>query len=168
MPSAVADPSKTPKYAVSKLDPKDVLDQYLNGKTTPQIAAEHGISRQALNAWLRRTDLESWQSAQTALAEEEVDKAKDYRAQIQQRLETADKEERDRLTIALACARDAEKSAQWRLERVCRRIYGQDAPPAGTNAVQININLRGDKPLDVVGEQDKIGLSVVENVQSKT
>lgn len=126
MPSAVSDPSKTPKYAVSKLDPKDVLDQYLNGKTTPQIAAEHGISRQALNAWLRRTDLEGWQAAQTALAEEEVDKAKEYRSSIQQRLETANKEERERLNIALACARDAEKSAQWRLERVCRRIYGDE------------------------------------------
>ena len=143
--SAVAEhPEKAPKYIVSALDPKQIIDQYLHGKTTPQIAKELGISRQALNAWLKRTDEDGWRVAQTVLAEEEVDAAKDYRASIQVRLEQADKDERDRLNIALACARDAERSAQWRLERVCRRIYGQDSPPSSVVPVQININLKPD------------------------
>ena len=46
--------------------------------------------------------------------------------------------------LDLTRAREQLRSAQWDLERVCRRIYGQDQPPAGMNAVQININLRGD------------------------
>ena len=137
----MADVNKAPKFAVTKLDPGAVIDQYLQGKTSAQIAAENGITRQALQAWLLRNDAEGWKQAQTAQAQEELDEAIDYRKSIQTRLETADREERDRLNIALACARDAEKSAQWRLERVCKRIYGQDVAQVGS-AVQININLR--------------------------
>ena len=47
-------------------------------------------------------------------------------------------------------ARERLRAAQWDLERVCRRIYGQDAPPAGVNAVQININLRSERATNAV------------------
>ena len=47
--------------------------------------------------------------------------------------------------LSLARARERVRAAQWELERTCRRIYGQDQPPAGVNAVQININLRRDQ-----------------------
>jgi transposase len=136
----------SPKFAVTKLDPEAVIAQYLEGKTSQEIAKANGISRQALQAWLIRNDAEGWKTAQTVVAQEELDEARDYRASIQARLETADREERERLNIALACARDAEKSAQWRLERVCRRIYGQDAPASAAQAVQININMRAAEP----------------------
>ena len=43
-------------------------------------------------------------------------------------------------TIYTHIARERLKSAQWDLERVCRRIYGQDAPAAG-GRVSINISL---------------------------
>jgi hypothetical protein len=33
------------------------------------------------------------------------------------------------------------KSAQWNLERVCRRIYGQDAPKEPTEKVNIILNI---------------------------
>lgn len=135
------DASKTPKFAVTKLVPGDVIDQYLQGKTSAQLAKEHGITRQALQAWLLRNDPEGWRHAQTAIAQEELDEAIDYRKSIQAKLEKADKEERDRLNIALALARDAEKSAQWRLERVCRRIYGQDVPQGSSDRVSITLNI---------------------------
>jgi hypothetical protein len=59
--------------------------------------------------------------------------------------------------LSLSRARERLKAAQWDLERVCRRIYGQDAPPQGVNAVQININLKrvGSEPRAVLsGEVD--------------
>ena len=33
------------------------------------------------------------------------------------------------------------RSAQWNLERVCRRIYGQDAPKEPTEKVNIILNI---------------------------
>lgn len=149
-------PEKAPKFAVKKLDPAEVLNQYLAGKTSRQIAEENGITRQALQAWLLREDAQGWQLAQTAIAQEDVDEAIDYRKSIQARIEGADKEERERLNIALVCARDAEKSAQWRLERVCRRIYGQDQVPASVMPIQINIGISRDaakeeKSLEISG-----------------
>lgn len=139
--SEQAAPNKAPKFAVTKLDPQEVLNQYLAGKTSKQIAEENGITRQALQAWLLREDSQGWQVAQTVSAQEDLDEARDYRISLQARIETADREERERLNIALVCARDAEKSAQWRLERVCRRIYGQDAPPSSVIPIQINIGI---------------------------
>ena len=66
------------------------------------------------------------------------------------------------LTLARLRACEAQlRAAQWDLERVCRRIYGQDAPPAGSAAVQININLRNQsdkkdvQAIDVTAEQVK-------------
>ena len=55
--------------------------------------------------------------------------------------------------LDLTRAREQLRSAQWDLERVCRRIYGQDAPPNAGAGVNININLRR-APLDIVGEAD--------------
>jgi hypothetical protein len=41
------------------------------------------------------------------------------------------------------------RSAQWDLERVCRRIYGQDVAQV-SQAVQININLRREHATNAV------------------
>lgn len=143
---------RAPKYAVSKLDPAEVLNEYLHGRSTKEIAAANGISRQALNDWLLRKDEEGWKRAQSIVAEEDAERAREVRQSIQDKLGTANKEERDRLNIALACARDDERGAMWRLERVNRRIYGQDQPPNGAAQVAIQINLRrSEKPLESVG-----------------
>src|SRR6185437_16900705 len=50
-----------------------------------------------------------------------------------------------RLTHAREVLRAADTELdhqKWLLERLIKRIYGQDAPPQGVNAVQININLK--------------------------
>jgi len=70
-----------------------------------------------------------WKDAQVVKAMKRKEDAEDL-------LETATN------ALDLTRARELLRSAQWDLERVCRRIYGQDAPPQGVNAVQININLR--------------------------
>lgn len=116
-------------------DPKDVLNRVLNEQSTKDIAASLGVTRSALNQWLLTVAEDDWKAAQVIRAHKRKEEAED---------------ELDTATDALSLAR-AEKrlrAAQWDLERVCRRIYGQDAPPAGSAAVQININLRskGDDP----------------------
>ena len=109
---------------------QDVLTRVLNEESTKDIAASYGVTRSALNYWLIEHCDTEWKAAQVVRAlkrkedsEEEMDTAQD--------------------SLTLARAEKRLRAAQWDLERVCRRIYGQDAPPAGANAVQININLRG-------------------------
>jgi hypothetical protein len=112
------------------IDPKTVLERYLSDESTKDIAASYGVTRQAIGLFLLRTAEEQWKEAQVARAIARKESAEDD-------LEIAPD------ALALARARERLRAAQWDLERVCRRIYGQDAPPAGVNAVQININLRG-------------------------
>jgi len=132
-------------------DAPTILRRYLSDEATKDIAASYGVTRQALNQFLLKFAENDWKEAQVARAISRRENCLDKLSEISNRIETADQEERHRLKLALACAEAELKAAQWDLERVCRRIYGQDAPPAGTQAVQININLRG-KPLDVVGD----------------
>jgi hypothetical protein len=72
---------------------------------------------------------EQWRSAQ-------VVKALRRKEEADELIETASN------PLDLARAREKLKSAQWDLERVCRRIYGQDSVPNAGAGVQININLR--------------------------
>lgn len=112
------------------VDPKDVLDRYLAGETGPQIAQSLGVTKQALSHWLSNVAEQEWRSAQFVKAFNRKEQADDL-------IETASN------PLDLARAREMLRSAQWDLERVCRRIYGQDAPPA-VAAVQINIGIRKD------------------------
>jgi hypothetical protein len=58
-------------------------------------------------------------------------------------------------SLDLARARELLKAAQWDLEKVCRRIYGQDvqADQLGKVNIVLNIGQQRSEPLDVVGEE---------------
>lgn len=110
------------------VSPKDVIERYLAEQSTKDIAASLGVTRSALNQWLLTYAESDWKAAQIIRAhkrkeeaEEEMDGAQD--------------------PLSLARARERLRAAQWDLERVQRRIYGQDVPNVA-QAVQININLR--------------------------
>ena len=109
---------------------QDVLTRVLNEESTKDIAASYGVTRSALNYWLIEHCDTEWKASQVVRALKRKEDSEDE-------MDTA----MDALTLARAEKRL--RAAQWDLERVCRRIYGQDAPPVGANAVQININLRG-------------------------
>ena len=113
---------------LKNVDPKDVLDRYLAGETGPQIAQSLGVTKQALSHWLSNTAETEWKSAQFV-------KAWNLKEEADELVKKADN------PLDLARAREMLRSAQWDLERVCRRIYGQDAP-AAAQAVQVIINLR--------------------------
>jgi hypothetical protein len=135
-------------------DPKTILARYLSDESTKDIAKCYGVTRQALGQYLLKHAESEWKEAQVARAIARKEQAEDDMESIGLRIEGADKDGRDRLTLTLSLARERLKSAQWDLERVCRRIYGQDVSPDQLGRISITLNI-GDKPLDVVGEQVK-------------
>jgi predicted transcriptional regulator len=120
------------------LDPKEVLQRYLAEETGAQIAESLGVTRAALSYFMIKHAEQEWRDAQVTKALQRKEKAEDL-------MDRADN------ALDLTRAREQLRSAQWDLERVCRRIYGQDSVPSGGNAVQININLRRDNEKVVVG-----------------
>lgn len=119
-----------------------VLARYLGEESTKEIAQSLGVTRSALNYWLLEYAEKEWKSAQVVKALKRKEDAEDD-------META----ADALTLARA--RERLKAAQWDLERVCRRIYGQDVTPDQLGRVSITLNIGGREPLDVVAEQQK-------------
>jgi hypothetical protein len=122
------------------VDPKDILERYLGEETSTQIAATYGVTRAALSYFMLKHAEEQWKDAQVTKAMQRKENAEDL-------LESASN------PLDLARARELLRAAQWDLERVCRRIYGQDQQVASGAAVNIQINLRRE-PLDVVGDAD--------------
>ena len=116
------------------IDPKSVLQRYLDGENSTQIAETLNVTKQGLSYWLLKHAEQEWKDAQ-------VVKAISIYENAQEELNVR-KEARDPLDLAYA--RENLKSAQWQLERVCRRIYGQDAPPTSGAGVIINIGINRD------------------------
>ena len=112
------------------VDPKAVLDRYLAEENSDSIAKSYGVTRAALSLFMLKNAEAEWKDAQLTKALIRKERAEDL-------MEKADN------ALDLTRAREQLRSAQWELERVCRRIYGQDAPTAA-QAVQINISLRRD------------------------
>lgn len=127
--------------ALRDADPKAILARYLSDESTKDIAASYGVTRQALGQYLLKTAESEWKEAQVSRAIARREAEIDRLDAIQTAVKNANQEERSRLKISLACAEKSLAAAQWDLERVCRRIYGQDAP-AAAQAVQVVINLR--------------------------
>jgi predicted DNA-binding protein YlxM (UPF0122 family) len=127
--------------ALRGADPKTILARYLSDESTKDIAKDFGVSRQALGQFLLKHAETEWKEAQVARAIARKEQAEDDMEGIASRIEGADKEERDRLTLTLSLARERLKAAQWDLERVCRRIYGQDVTPDQLGRVSITLNI---------------------------
>jgi hypothetical protein len=94
-------------------DPRKILLRYLSDESTEVIAKDYGVTRQSLGQYLLKHAEEEWKGAQVARALARKEKAEDDMANAADPLQ-------------LAKARELLKSAQWDLERVCKRIYGID------------------------------------------
>jgi hypothetical protein len=115
------------------VDPKQVLERYLAEETGPQIAASYGVTKAALSYFMLKYAEDEWKSAQLVKALMRKDRAEEM-------MERADN------SLDLARARELLKAAQWDLERVCRRIYGQETQVnVAQIAVQIGVQLRGSE-----------------------
>lgn len=122
---------------LKNVNPDDVLERYLAEEKTADIAKSLGVTFAGLSHWLLQHAEGQWKSAQVVLA-------------LKRKMEADELIETASTPLDLARAREKLRSAQWDLERVCRRIYGQDAPAALANAVQINITLRGGNATNAV------------------
>ncbi len=104
-----------------------VLDRALNGERQVDIARELGVHQTTLSAALLKYVEDDWKTVQVARAVCALDKFEDEIDQAQDML-------------ALNRARERLKSAQWQLERLHRRLFGEQQNQ-GHNAVQINIGI---------------------------
>lgn len=135
------------------LDTNTVLARYQT-ETIEQIAQSLGASDVGLYLKIIREAPEQWKEHQAAKALRDLERA-------EERLEGANG------MLEIARAREVLKSAQWRLERVLRRIYGQDQPSSVGQAVQININLRGAPQRSSAAIEHEGEIAVSENVESR-
>lgn len=126
-----------------------VLARVVNDEKLVDIAKDLGLSRSALNMALLEYAEDDWKKAQVARAQTRLDRARDYRermAALFNKNATAEEIENGIActTETLTLARDEEKSAQWELERLCNRIYGQDKAPGEGGKVSITLNIGGE------------------------
>jgi len=128
----------------AQITPQELLDRYEQGETMPQIAADLNVSHQAIYRLLLDKCPEEWKEYQAARALANLDHADEA-------LDSAGN------MVEVAKANHRVKSAQWKLERVLRRIYGQDAPP-----VSININL-GDIGSKIARLEQELGARTIEH-----
>lgn len=122
-------------------DPKKILLEVIDGKKTEEIAVSLGVSRDRLTFYLRTHATQDWIEAQIVRelrrkdeAEDEIDNAQDM--------------------LQLNKATQKLKSAQWSLERVYRRVYGEVKETPTERPIQINIALRrlGDSGTRIIDQ----------------
>ena len=101
-----------------------VIDRVHNGETMTQIARSLGMGKSKLYAVILEQCPDEWRGTQVGIALERLENA-------QEELEGIDTSQQNGgAEVARVRARIA--SAQWQLERVCRRIYG--------NSVQVDVS----------------------------
>jgi len=105
-----------------------ILAHYENGASIYALAEKLGVDNATIYRQLLKHRPEDWKEVRGARYLSEIEEA-----------EKDMKEARD--PLAVTRARERLANAKWHLERLNRRIYGQDAPPASA-AVQINIGIR--------------------------
>lgn len=118
----------------------NAIQSYGEGLSVYAIASSLGVEHTTLYRHLVKHREADWREAKVARALAELEEA-------EEELKTAPD------GLALSRARERCRAAQWQLERLMRRIYGQEQAAGPTSAIQININLKRE-PLDV-GVSDK-------------
>jgi hypothetical protein len=121
----MADNLPVPKW----FDARKILELVVEGKRTEDIAAQLGTSKERLSFYLRKHSPEDWKEAQIIRELRRKDEAEDD-------IDNAN----DAIQLNKAIAKL--KSAQWSLERVYRRVYGDVKEPEDRRPVFINIDIR--------------------------
>lgn len=118
--------------ALATIQPSVILDRYLSDEPVDAIAASYSVTQQALSKYLIKHSLSDWQECQVARALARKEKAEQDMQDLRNGKYVNDKGEDVPIdAVVLACARERLKSAQWDLERVCRRIYGANVELTG-------------------------------------
>ena len=130
------------------LKPTDILPRLLADERMADIAASLHVTRSALNMWFLETCEDDWKKVQVARAITRKEGAEDA-------LDSAPD------PLSLARARERLKAAQWDLERICRRIYGEDR-------AQLQVQVQPILVISVAGAPQTDCHAIIENVESST
>jgi hypothetical protein len=157
-----ADPSQGRQVSVAKRPLKnlpaerraqialEVLQAYEDGEEVADLAPNYGVSDVTLYALLIRDHEEAWKSAQVsrALAKRAVANKdlEDLRLQLRSKTQESSETPHDALSLArireqIRLAEVQLKRAEWELERVYKRVYGQDVSQDGAGRVSITLNI---------------------------
>lgn len=124
--------------ALVKQSPQAILARYADGETIKDIAHSYGLVKgDRVYAMLLKKCPEEWAAHQAARALRILEESRDD-------LETA------RDPLALARARERNRSCQWELSRVFRRLYGDDVVPQSNQAPTLQITIKVNEPDTVV------------------
>lgn len=116
---------------------ESVLTRYINGEQVAAMAPDYGVSDVTIYALLLREHEADWKEVQRARALARLEKA-------QGEMETAPD------ALSLARARERVKAAQWELERLLRRLYGQDAQAEAGAGISITLNIGAQQQVEKV------------------
>lgn len=106
-----------------------ILAHYENGASIYDLAEKLGVNNATLYRNLKKYRLEDWKEVASARYEAEIEDA-------EKELKIAPD------SNAVTRARERIASARWKLERLDRKVYGQEAPQQQGGMVQINIGIR--------------------------
>lgn len=102
------------------------IQEYDGGREITEIVKDYGITHQAAYKALIKYCPEEWRDSQSAKALHEYQEAKDEFDKIRKlNWANKEKESQQQYQVAIACARERLKSAQWDLERLLARLYAQ-------------------------------------------
>lgn len=128
-----------------------VLARALQDERLQDIAKDVGVARTSLNQAILKYAEDEWKEVQVARALSNVE-------DCEEELESAPD------MLAVARARERLKSAQWKLERLHRRLFGADAPhTGGSGTIHINIGVSRSNPLN---DATVVDAQVVDNKES--
>ena len=114
---------------LANVKPIDIITRYLNGESSEQIAHSLTVTRQGLAYFLRKNAEEDWREAQIIQAVERKELAEEELASCSD-------------PLSLARAREQLRAAQWDLERLFSRLYGQKQEVTVTHNTDLGERLR--------------------------
>jgi transposase-like protein len=123
----------------------EALQAYQDGQEIADIAPSYGVSDVTLYALLLRDHEPAWKVAQESRAVVKRDSALNDLSTLRTKLWEAE-QAHDALSLAqireqVRLAEIQAKRAEWELERVMRRIYGQDVVSDQAGRVSITLNI---------------------------
>jgi len=131
---------------------KEIMEAYAAGDDISDLAPRYEISDVTAYALLLRDHEDEWRNAQIAralarkaTADSDLDAIRQELNEMKARHDNADDSASDAISLTrireqVKLAETRAKRAEWELERIYKRVYGQDAAPGGSG-VSISINL---------------------------
>lgn len=106
--------------------PEVILDRLRAGESVPELAKSIGVNHSHVYEWLLRHCPDEWTAISAAKSLHRIQKAEED-------MDAADDQ------VKVAKARESHRMGAWTLERVARRLYGDNKTEGG--GVTINVTL---------------------------